>query len=415
MDRIIFHCDMNAYFASVEERFFPQLREVPMAISWDADSRRGVILAKNERAKRFGVKTAESVQAARRKCPELVLRPARRHLYQEYCEKANAIYGQYTDLLERASIDESFLDVTGSLHLFGGDALALAHEIRERVHRELDLTISVGVSYNKVFAKMASDMKKPNAVTMITRENYRDVLWPLPVSSMLMVGKAAQATLAGMHIRTIGDLAQAEEAVLTGKLGKLGEQLWLHAHGKDTAPVLSAQAEMEAKSISSSVTFRRDLVTRQEVQTALAALSDTVATRLRREGLKCQTVQVMIKDPDFVVITRQKAVHPPTWLAAELARTCMELMDASWPEGKPIRLLAVAALRMLDKDAVVEQVSLFDPPAGTSERAKRERVEQAIDKLRQRYGEDIITTAGIAASDLGFHEGPPALEEEGEA
>ncbi|HML49757.1 MAG TPA: DNA polymerase IV, partial [Clostridia bacterium] len=254
-ERIIYHADMNAYFASVEELFHPELREVPMAVCGDPKSRRGIIVAKNEKAKAFGVKTAETIYQALRKCPDLVLRPARHREYDEYCERANAIYGQYTDLLERASIDESYLDVTGTLHLFGTDPVLLAHEIRERIHRELGLTISVGVSFNKFFAKMASDMKKPNAVTVITRDNYRDTIWALPIGQMHMVGKAAQAVLLSMNIRTIGDLAKADPAYLRHKLGKHGDYLHANANGLDDSPVIPPEKTPAAKSIGKHNTF----------------------------------------------------------------------------------------------------------------------------------------------------------------
>lgn len=403
-DRVIYHADMNAYYASVEELYYPHLRDVPMAVCGNPESRRGIILAKNERAKQYGVKTAETIYQARRKCPDLVLRPARRHLYHAFCEKTNAIYEQYTDLLERASIDESYLDVTGSLHLFGGDAEALANAIRERVHCELGLTISVGVSFNKVFAKMASELKKPNAVTVVSRENYREKLWPLPIGSMLMVGKTTEATLLAMHICTIGDLARTDRTLLARKLGKLGEQLHINANGLDDAPVLSIDTPQEAQSIGHGITFKRDLVSREDISTAVSALSDGVATRLRKEGHKCLTVQVTIKDPDFAVKVRQKTLPSPTWLAADLSATCLELIDASWPAGKPIRLLTVTALKLVAKEEVIEQMTLFQTPGDAAERAKKERLELAMDGIRSRFGEGSITTASIAYNDLGIDE-----------
>lgn len=404
MERVIYHCDMNAYFASVEELFHPELRAVPMAICGDPKSRRGIIVAKNEKAKAFGVKTAETIYQALKKCPDLVLRPARHHEYGEYCDKANAIYGQYTDLVEFASIDESYLDVTGSLHLFGGDAVALAHEIRERVHRELGLTISVGVSYNKYFAKMGSDMKKPNAVTVITRENYREVIWPIRIGDMHMVGKAAEATLLRMNIRTIGDLATADLSALQRKLGKHADYLHANANGLDTSPVIPPDQTPAAKSIGKHNTFRRDLVTRQEIKTGIMALSDHVASSLRREQVKCMAVQVTIKDENLAVITRQKGI-PATWLAADLVSACMELIDANWRIGRPIRLLAVTAMKLAPKDSIVSQTTLFDSPKESASREKEERLEMAIDKIRGKYGAGSIMSAGVAFSDIGIHDG----------
>ncbi len=403
-DRVIYHCDMNAYFASVEELFCPELKQVPMAICGDPESRRGIIVAKNQKAKACGVKTAETIIQARKKCPDLVLRPARHHVYGEYCDRANAIYGEYTDLLEWASIDESYLDVTGSLHLFGGDAERLAHEIRMRIQRELGLTISVGVSYNKFFAKMASEIKKPNAVTVLTRENFQEKLWPLPIGDMHMVGKAAEKTLQAMQIWTIGDLAQTDVRILIRKMGKFGEALYANANGLDVSPVIPPEKTPAAKSIGKHNTFRRDLVSREEVRTAVDALSDSVATSLRKAGVKAAAVQITIKDPDFVVITRQKSLDAPSWLAADLAGACMELMDRHWAGWKPIRLLAVTAMKLVPRDEVQEQLTLFDSPDGNAGRAKRERIELAVDKIRRRFGEGSIATANVAFSDIGVHE-----------
>ncbi len=403
-DRVIFHCDMNAYFASVEELLFPALAHVPMAVCGNPESRRGIILAKNQRAKAFGVQTAETIYQALRKCPDLVLRPARHGLYEEYCEKANAIYAHYSDLLERASIDESYLDVTGTLHLFGGDGEKLAHEIRQRIQRELGLTISVGVSYNKFFAKMASDMKKPNAVTIITRENYRQTIWPLPIREMHMVGKSTEAQLTTLGVCSIGDLARMDVSVLTGKLGKFGKQLLLNANGLDDAPVLSIEAKEDVKSVGNGITFKRDLMTRQDIQTAISALSDTVATRLRRQGLKCMTVQVTIKDPSLKVITRQKALSAPSHLAQDLAACCMELIEAKWPKGKPIRLLTVTAQKLVPRGREEEQLSLFDAPLKDRSHEKRENLERVMDEIRGKYGHESIQPASIAHNDLGIHE-----------
>lgn len=410
-DRVIFHADMNAYFASVEELFHPELREVPMAICGDPKSRRGIIVAKNEKAKAFGIKTAETIYQALQKCPQLVLRPARRNEYSKYCELANAIYGEYTDLVERASIDESYLDVTGTLHLFGGDAEALAHTIRKRIHAELGLTISVGVSYNKYFAKTASDMKKPNAVTVITRENFQQKIWPMPIGDMHMVGKAAEASFLAMNIRTIGDLATTDLHLLQRKLGKHADYLHANANGLDTSPVIPPELVPAAQSIGKHNTFKRDLVTRAEIKTGIMALADHVATSLRREAVKCMCVQVTIKDPSLVVITRQKALSRPTWLAADLVTACMELIDTHWNKGKPIRLLAVTAMKLVPKDEAVEQVTLFDAAGDSSAREKEERLELAIDKIRGKYGAGSINKVGIVFNDIGIHDGHEASEE----
>ena len=234
MDRVIFHCDLNCCYASVELLSHPELREVPVAVAGDPASRHGIILAKNEPAKQCGVKTAETIWQAKKKCPNLVLLPAHHRLYREYSNKVNAIYDEYTDLAESFGIDESWLDVTNTLHLFGGDAKALANAIRQRVKRELGLTLSVGVSFNKVFAKLGSDYKKPDATTVISRENWRSIVWPLPVGDLLYVGGAAQKLLGQYGVKTIGQLAACKKETLETLMGKMGTQLYEYANGLDS-------------------------------------------------------------------------------------------------------------------------------------------------------------------------------------
>ena len=237
MDRTILHCDCNSYFASVELLTRPELRDKPVAVCGDPAARHGVILAKNEPAKRRGVKTAETIASARRKCPELTLLRPHRELYAEYCRRINAIYAQYTDLVEPASVDESYLDVTGSRALFGSGE-RIADELRARVREELGLTISVGVSFCKIFAKLGSDYKKPDATTVITRDNYRALLYPLPIGDMMYVGRASGEVLRGAGILTLGDIYAAGPERLRQLLGKGGDGLWRNVAGLDDAPVM---------------------------------------------------------------------------------------------------------------------------------------------------------------------------------
>ena len=221
MDRVILHCDLNSFYASVELLDHPELRDRPVAVCGDPNSRHGIILAKNEPAKRYKVQTAETIWQARRKCPELVLLPAHHWKYRDYSRRVNAVYERYTDLVEPFSIDESWLDITGSLHLFGGDAKALADEIRRVLREELGLTVSVGVSFNKIFAKMGSDYKKPDATTVISRENYQELLWPLPITSLLFVGRSAAAALEhyGVHHRGSGPPRPGSRCLHPGQAG----------------------------------------------------------------------------------------------------------------------------------------------------------------------------------------------------
>ncbi|MDE6954808.1 MAG: DNA polymerase IV, partial [Oscillospiraceae bacterium] len=337
MDRVIYHCDCNSFYCSVELLSRPELRAVPTAVCGDPDSRHGIILAKNEPAKQCGVRTAETIWQARRKCPGLTLLPAHHGLYRDYSRRVNTIYDRFTDLIEPFGIDESWLDVTGSLHLFGGDARALADRIRNTVREELGLTISVGVSFNKVFAKLGSDYQKPDATTVITPENYRQVVWPLPVTDLLFVGRAAARVLAQYGVSTIGDLARFDRFALGELLGKQGGQLWNYANGLDGSPVAPAGTYTPPKSVGNGETFPRNLTRREEVARGVALLADQVAVRLRGHGLMASTLQVTIRDPAFKDICRQRPLPAPANTARELARAAMDILAQSWKPNAPIR------------------------------------------------------------------------------
>ena len=285
MERMIYHVDCNGFYASVECLDNPALRGVPLAVAGDPKDRSGIILAKNELAKRYGVQTTETLWQARRKCPELVLVPPRHDRYHEVSEQVKALFETYTDQVESFGLDEAWLDVTGSLRYFSASAMELADRIRLHVKDEIGITVSIGVSFNKVFAKLGSDMKKPDAVTVISRENYRQLIWPLPASELLYVGKVAAEELRRRFIYTIGDLAQQDRAELTRLLGKSGDLLWIYANGLDREPVRKARESEPVKSIGNGMTFRRDLRGESEIRAGIIALSDEVATRLRRTGM----------------------------------------------------------------------------------------------------------------------------------
>ncbi len=399
-DRVIYHIDCNSFYASVEELLYPEYKKVPMAVCGNPEARRGIILAKNELAKSYGVKTAETVWQARRKCPNLILRPPRHHLYREYCEKINAIYEQYTSQVQRFGIDESYLDVTGSLHLFGGDAIALAHDIRQRITRETGLTVSVGVSWCKVFAKLGSDLKKPDAVSVISRANYHQIVWPMPVGSLLFVGGKTNESLGQLGIRTIGELAHMNPALLHRRFGKLGDQLHAYANGLDDSPVLEAGQEDDIQSVGNGMTFSRNLISRGDILTSVTALSDSVATRMRRYGLKGAAVQVTIKDQYLRIITRQKPLPKPSYLAADLTRAVMELVETSWKIGTPIRMLTVTALKLVPQDMAVEQIALFKDTGPSRE--KLERLEKALDGIREKFDHGSILPGSVLGNDLGI-------------
>ncbi len=390
MERVILHCDLNAFYASVELLAYPELREQPVAVCGDPESRHGIILAKNEAAKRFGVKTAETIWQARQKCPELVLLPPHREQYRQYSRRMNEIYGQYTDLVEPFGIDESWLDITGSMHLFGNDAAAIADAIRARATKELGLTLSVGVSFNKVFAKLGSDYRKPDATTVISPENWREMVWPLPVGSLLYAGPAAQRALGQYGIRTIGQLANVEPALPERLLGKLGRQLWEYANGLDKSPVRPQHVKEPVKSVGSSCTFPENLTTREQIRRGAAMLCDSVAGRLREQGLYCGAVQIGLKDAAFHSVSRQKQLPASTHLMRELLDAAMELIDRTWKPPTPIRLINVTALALTDRRETYEQLDLLAPQR-SEENAKLERLESAIDSLRKKYGSQVIS------------------------
>ena len=383
MDRIILHCDLNSFFASVELLSHPELREVPMAVSGDPASRHGIILAKNEPAKRFGVQTAETIWQAKRKCPDLVLLPPHHRLYREFSKKVNAIYDQYTDLVESFGIDESWLDVTHTLHLFGGDAKALADTLRARIKAELGLTLSVGVSFNKVFAKLGSDYKKPDATTVISRENWRDLVWPLPVGALLYVGGAARKLLRQYGVETIGQLAACRPEMLEALLGKMGLQLYDYANGQDGSPVRSRYDAEPVKSVGNGTTFPQNLTTQAQVRSGIAVLADSVATRLRHLGLYAGGVQVTIRDPQFHDRSRQRQLPVPTHLIRDLTDAAMALTEQLWRPPAPIRALTVTALHLVPEQDAYEQTDLFSTPLA---REKQEKLEGAVDLIRKKYG-----------------------------
>lgn len=402
MDRTILHCDCNSFFASVECVFRPELKTVPMAVCGNPENRHGIILAKNELAKKAGVVTAETVWQARQKCPELILVPPRHQEYVRFSGLVNAIYQRYTDQVEPFSIDESWLDVTGSRTLFGSGK-TIADAIRKSVREELGITVSAGVSFNKIFAKMGSDYKKPDATTVISRENYRQLLWPLPISEMIFVGKASRTALRELGIYTIGDLARAEPSLLLARLGKIGGVLSTYARGEDQSIVASIYDEPEEpKSVGNGMTFRRDLSGEDDLRIGVLYLADSVAARLRRHGLRCRTVAVTVKDPKFHTVSKQKILPRSTDLAKTIAEASLELIRSCWNPSAPIRSITITASRFHESGG--DQLSLFQSAEETKDPGKRERLEQAVDQVRSRYGRSAVSFGRILKNDIGIGE-----------
>ena len=391
-DRYILHCDCNGFFASVELLSYPELWDKPVAVGGDSETRHGIVLAKNEAAKKYGIKTAETLWQARKKCPDLIVLPPHHDRYSHYSKIINGIYTQYTDLVEPFGIDESWLDVTNTYMLFADSPQQLADELRRRIKYETGLTISVGVSFNKIFAKLGSDYKKPDATTVIDRNNYKDIVYPLSVGDLIYVGKSTQSALAEMGVKTIGQLAQMPLKTLEERFGKHGTDLYKYANGLEDSPVSSYYSEKDVKSIGSGNTFGKNLHTMEEIKPALLRLSEDVGTRLRRRGMYANGVQLTIRYPDFHTFTRQCKI-PSTDITNDIYKRALKLFIDNRNPQIAIRALTVTAID-LEKEKRVAQMSLFDTGAD-KKREKNEKLQAAIDRIRDKYGNASVQSATV--------------------
>ncbi len=383
MTRCILHVDLNNFYASVECLYRPELADKPVAVSGDIEARHGIILAKNQLAKQAGVATGEAIWQAKTKCPDLVLVPPDFKKYLRFSRLARRIYADYTDQIEAFGIDENWLDVTGSVRLFGSGP-AIADEIRRRVRGELGVTVSVGVSFNKIFAKLGSDLKKPDATTVITEENFRSRVWPLPVGELLYVGRATRRKLENRGIYTIGDLAKRDLRPLVLLLGQWGETLWHFANGRDEAPVRKTGEVSAIKSIGNSTTAPRDLATLADAKIILYVLAESVAARLRAHGLRCQTVAVSLRDKELASFERQIRLLEPTAASRDIARAAIDLVAANWKSGRPLRSLGVRGGDLVTETGRL-QLDLFD-----EQKAAASSLETAVDDIRRRFGQNSI-------------------------
>ncbi len=397
MDRTILHCDMNSFFASVELLDRPDLKDVPVAVSGDPEQRHGIILAKNEAAKKYGVVTAETIGQARSKCPDLILLPPHHEKYRYFSEKINDIYHRYTDMVEPFSIDESWLDVTASRRLFG-DGKEIADGIRGTVKRELGLTLSAGVSFNKIFAKMGSEYKKPDATTVITRGNFRELLWPLPSYEFFTVGRRTAEKLAGYGIYTVGDIARSDRETLVSLLGRNGGAIHDNVNGLDDSPVGLSPERSKIRSVGHGITFKRDLRGEKDIRTAVTALCDRVCARLRKHDLLAGGVRVEIKDPRLRTVSKQRKLEMPTSETLPFTRAAADLILSTRDPSLPIRLITVTAIDLSSPgDAAGSQLSFFDPPAGDGA-----GFGEALDKIRDRFGKNAIFFGSSLDNDIGI-------------
>ena len=389
--RDILHCDLNSFFASVECLKNPELKKVPMAVAGDPKERHGIILAKNEIAKKYGIYTPETVYSALKKCPKLVLVKVNYDDYRNCSRLVNNIYLKYTDRVEPFGIDESFLDVTSSLKFFNMSSFELANKIREEVKNEIGLTISVGVSFNKSLAKLGSDLKKPDAVSKIGYENFREIIYPLPVNMLLYVGKSAYNTLKQLGINTIGDLATYNKNRLIKKMGKLGQIIYNYANGIDYEEVRKFDDKTLPKSVSKGITFAKDIENKEVVIKYIKKLSDVVALGLRKDNLRCTTINISVKYSDFSVINRQKKIIS-TDLFQDISKAAIELFNLNYNGGK-VRAITIGVTDLKSNMDEV-QLSIFDKQ-DEENNIKLEKISRKMDDLKQIYGEDKINFGSI--------------------
>ncbi len=388
--RTILHCDLNNFYASVECLLNPELMNVPVAVCGNIEERRGIVLAKNDLAKATGVSTGEAIWQAKQKCPALVIVSPRHSLYEEFSKKTYEIYTRYTDLIEPFGIDECWLDVTGSERLFGKGE-NIAYTIKETVKSELGLRISVGVSFNKIFAKLGSDMKKPDAITIIPYEGFKEKIWGLPCSDLLGVGRATSSRLKKYQINTIGELAETSPDFLSRLFGVCGIQLWRFANGLDDSPVTHQNYRREIKSVGNSTTCTADLTNCCQVWTVLLKLSQKVAQRLRSYNLSAGGVVVSVKTEDLLYKEFQCTLCSPSRTSIQLSKAAFGLFSENFKWEKNVRALGVRAIN-LSPSLNCGQLNLFED----SEKIRKiEKLEEVSDYLKSKYGRNIISPLSL--------------------
>ena len=387
-DRVILHCDLNNFFASVTLLSNATLYNMPVAVCGNEKERHGIVLAKNEIAKSYGVKTAETVRDAKRKCPELVCLPPDYKQYKKYSAAATKIYERYTDMIEPFGIDECWLDVTGSIRIFGSGE-EIAEKIRCSIKNELKITVSIGVSFNKAFAKLGSDMKKPDGITVISKENFKSKVWPLPAKDLLYVGRSTDERLKSSGIFTIGDIASCETELLTHLLGKNGEQLKRYAMGLDSSPVADSNALRIPKSIGRSVTLDHDIGSFEEVRKIFLVLSEEITEKMRNLKLAAFGFQIHLRDTSLRVKEYSATLSAPITSALQLSKKGFELFKRNCSLLTPLRSVGIRAINLKDKDTYFQQ-SFFDLQ---SESENEEKIEQSIINLRDKFGESSVKRA----------------------
>lgn len=389
MERTVLHVDCNKFYASVECLHRPEIRNKPVAVGGSVEDRHGIILTKNEIASKYGIKTAEPIWQARQKCPELVVVPPNFPLYVRFSNMARKIYKDYSEYIEPFGLDENWIDVTGSRQ--SGEEIA--NEIRRRVKFELGITVSVGVSWNKIFAKFGSDYKKPDAVTVINKENYKDIVWKSPCSDLLFVGRSTAKKLNSYGIYTVGDIANSDCGFLRSVFGKNGETLYRNANGLNASPVARVDDEQAAKSIGNSATTPRDMVNNADVKAVMMMLCESVAQRLRRQGVKGKTVTIYVRDKDLKSFTRQGQLAACSNVSAEILDEAMALFVQNYDWVKPVRSVGVSVSDFGD------DFLQFDLSGNAKRHEKLEKVEHTVDDIRRRFGDSAVLRASLLCKD----------------
>lgn len=376
---------MNSFYASVECMLNPSLKGKPVAVGGSAENRHGIILAKSQEAKLCGVKTGEALWQAREKCRDLIIIEPHYEEYVKYSEKAHGIYRRYTDLIEPFGLDECWLDATSSLNLFGSGA-AVAESIRETIKFELGLTVSIGVSFNKIFAKLGSDLKKPDAVTCIEKADFKEKIWHLHASDLLGVGRATSKKFEACGIRTIGDIAATDVAFLRRRFGKCGEQLWVYANGLDASRVKHDSYIREVKSVGHGITCVSDLVDSGEVWKVFLQLAQDVSRRLKEQRLSAKGIQISVKDNQLVSRQYQMILPLATQSAAELARAAIGLFDGNYRWNCDVRAVTIRAINLQSADEPM-QIDMFND---WKKHEKQEKIDNAVMDIRRRFGKEAI-------------------------
>lgn len=391
-ERVIFHVDLDCFYASVEMQEDPSLKGKCVAVCGDVEKRHGIILAKSYPAKKYGIKTGEAAWEAKQKCPNLVLVNAHFDLYEYYSSIVTRIYRRYSDLVEPFGLDENWIDVTGSLSYFGLSPFQLAKQIQDEILFESGLTASIGIGWNKIIAKFASDYKKPFGITEINRENFETIFWQAPAEDLMYVGRKTAIKFKSWGINTIGDIAADRNGIITAYGGKIGRMLICWAKGYDDTPVgCFFDPNEPCKSVGNSITAPKDIYTYKDAEIVLQVLSESVATRLKQINKIGSVISMGFRNSQLKGLQRQRKIHEPTNIAKEILNMGMILLKENWYEDIPLRSLGIS-VSGLKEDADVFQVDLFEDHIG---RAEEKKIDETIDTIRNRYGHNKVKRCSL--------------------